>query len=143
MLKLKNRAQSQSEEELELLGTVRELIGKDGLIYPSNSNNLKNVSKRMQITLQDKAGTKEVLLTSPECNRRLRSKEISLTEVLDYPVYLTLVKDQETGVTTEQARIGVNRGAEVKVMAVKADAKAVVAKEPKATIATYEGYVRY
>jgi hypothetical protein len=63
MLKLKNRAQSQSEEELELLGTVRELIGKDGLIYPSNSNNLKNVSKRMQITLQDKAGTKEVLLT--------------------------------------------------------------------------------
>lgn len=147
MLKLKNRAQSQSEEELELLGTCRELIGKNGELYPSNGNNLRNVNKRMQITLDDNSGNKEIVLTSPECNRRLRSKEISLTEVLDYPVYLTLVKEKdslgnETGVVSEQAIIGVPRGTEVKLMSVKATTKAVVKTETP-TVATYESYVRY
>jgi len=131
---------SSNEEELVSLGTIRDLIGKDGQIYPSNSNNLRNVSKRLLITLEDKAGTKEIVLTSPEVNRRLRSKEIQLAEILDYPVYLTQVTD-ENGTVTEQARIGVNQGAEVKVMAVKATAPAI--KETKATLEDYQSYLRY
>lgn len=131
---------SSNEEELVSLGTVRDLVGKDGQIYPSNSNNLRNLSKRLLITLEDKAGTKETVLTSPEVNRRLRSKEIQLAEILDYPVYLTQVTD-ENGTVTEQARIGVNQGAEVKVMAVKATAPAI--KETKATLEDYQSYLRY
>lgn len=140
MLKLKNRGLSQSEEVLERVGTVRELVGKGGIIYPSNSNNVKDVTKRMMITLEAKSGDKEVLLTSPAVNRRLRSKEISLSEVLDYPVYLTNVVDQETGVTTERAVIGVEQGKDLKALAVSADSKAVVIVED---IKSYESLLRY
>ena len=131
---------SSNEEELVSLGTVRELVGKDGRIYPSNSNNLRNLSKRLLITLEDKAGTKEIVLTSPEVNRRLRSKEIQLAEILDYPVYLTQVTD-ENGTVTEQARIGVDQGAEVTELAVKANAAAIKATKP--TLADYQSYLRY
>jgi hypothetical protein len=141
MLKLQNRTVSSQEEELELLGTVREIVGKGGEIYPSNSNNLMNVTKRLMITLEDTKGVKEVLLTSPEVNRRLRSKEVSLSEVMDYPIYLTLIKDKETGATKEEARIGVWQGKEVKAMSAKSDDKPVTVKE--VTVEQLEGYLRY
>ena len=145
MLKLKNRGLSQSEEVLERVGTVRELVGKGGIIYPSNSNNVKDVTKRMMITLEAKSGDKESLLTSPAVNRRLRSKEISLSEVLDYPVYLTIVKEKDelgrpTGVETERAVIGVEQGKDLKALAVSADSKAVVIVED---IKSYESLLRY
>jgi hypothetical protein len=140
MLKLQNRGLSQSEEVLENLGTVREIVGKGGKIYPSNSNNVKDVTKRMLITLEDKQGSKEVLLTSPAVNKRLRSKEISLSEVLDYPIYLTKVTDQETGMISERAVIGVNQGKDLKEFAVSADSKAVVVVED---IKSYESLLRY
>jgi hypothetical protein len=141
MLKLQNRTMSQSEDEvLELLGTVREIVGKGGLIYPSNSNNVKDITKRMLITLEDKQGNKEVLLTSPAVNKRLRSKEISLSEVLDYPIYLTKVTDQESGMISERAVIGVAQGKDLKELAVSADSKAVVVVED---IKSYESLLRY
>ena len=140
MLKLQNRALAQSDEVLEELGTVREIVGKGGVIYPSNSNNVKDVTKRMLITLEDKQGAKEVLLTSPAVNKRLRAKEISLSEVLDYPIYLTKVTDQETGLISERAVIGVAQGKDLKELAVSADSKAVVVVED---ISTYESLLRY
>ena len=140
MLKLQNRALAQSDEVLEELGTVREIVGKGGVIYPSNSNNVKDVTKRMLITLEDKQGAKEVLLTSPAVNKRLRAKEISLSEVLDYPIYLTKVTDQETGLVSERAVIGVAQGKDLKELAVSADSKAVVVVED---ISTYESLLRY
>jgi hypothetical protein len=140
MLKLQNRALAQSEEVLEELGTVREIVGKGGIIYPSNSNNVKDVTKRMLITLEDKQGNKEVLLTSPSVNKRLRSKEISLSEVLDYPIYLTKITDQETGLISERAVIGVAQGKDLKALAVSADTKATAVVED---IKSYENLLRY
>ncbi len=140
MLKLQNRALAQSEEVLEDLGTVREIVGKGGVIYPSNSNNVKDVTKRMLITLEDKQGNKEVLLTSPTVNKRLRSKEISLSEVLDYPIYLTKVTDKETGLVSERAVIGVAQGKDLKALAVSADSKAIAVVED---IKSYESLLRY
>jgi hypothetical protein len=142
MFKLANKAMnSNEEEELELLGTVREIVGAGGEIYPSNSNNLMNVNKRLMLTLEDSEGVKEVLLTSPEVNRRLRAKEVSLSEVMDYPIYLTLVKDKDKGTEEEKARIGVWQGKEVKGMSAKADDNPVAVKE--VTVEQLEGYLRY
>lgn len=141
MLKLANRTLVQSEEEVELLGTVREIVGKGGTIYPSNINNLMDVSKRLLITLEDKEGNKEVLLTSPAVNNRLRSKEVSLAEVLDYPIYLTNVTDKETGMVSERAVIGVHKGMAVTSMAVSADSKAVTKKAT--SVENLEAYIRF
>ena len=142
MLKLANRALAQSEEEvLEVLGTVREIVGKGGTIYPSNVNNLMNVNKRLLITLEDSEGNKEVLLTSPAVNSRLRSKEVSLAEVLDYPIYLTNITDKDTGMVSERAVIGVHQGASVTSMAVSADTKPVGKKET--SVANLEAYIRF
>jgi hypothetical protein len=142
MLKLANRALAQSEEEvMEVLGTVREIVGKGGTIYPTNVNNLMNVNKRLLITLEDATGNKEVLLTSPAVNSRLRSKEVSLAEVLDYPIYLTNITDQETGMVSERAVIGVHQGAAVTSMAVSADTKPVGKKET--SVSNLEAYIRF
>lgn len=135
-----------SETELELLGTVRDFIGENGVLLPSNSNNLRDINKRLMLRLKDSEGNFEDLLTSPSLNRLIRSKEVSLREVMDYPIYLTEVKEKDsdgnlTGVISEQARIGVWQGEEVKQLAVKAEEPTVAKKQP--TIESYEAFARY
>jgi hypothetical protein len=139
MLKLKGRTVSNDEQVLETLGTVRELVGKGGRIYPSNINNVMNVNKRLLITLEDKDKETEVLLTSPALNQRLRSKEIQLRDVLDYPVYLTIVRDEE-GVESERAVIGVHQGHAVTSLAVSSDDKATK-KAKEINIKDIEAYI--
>lgn len=139
---LLERFETTQENSVETLGTVKEIVGKGGTIYYSNSNNVKDATKRLMITLEDKAGKAISLLASPALTRQLRSKEASLKDVMFCPVYVTTVTTKE-GDEIERPVIGVNQGESLKGLhSVKAD-DVTAPKVRKTSLTDYEGYIAF
>lgn len=63
------------------LGTVAELIGKGGKLKLI-PRNFADDSKRVMVILEQANGASDSVLCSPELSKRLRSKEISLSQLV-------------------------------------------------------------
>lgn len=67
------------------LGTVAELIGKGGKIKLSPKN-FADDSKRVAVILEQASGASDVVICSTELSKRLRSKEITLSNLIGFTV---------------------------------------------------------
>lgn len=68
------------------LGTVATLIGVGGKIRPITMSNWLNPDIRIQLVLTQKDGTSDVVTCSPELSKRLRSKEIKISQLPNFEV---------------------------------------------------------
>ena len=68
------------------LGTVATLIGVGGKIRPITMSNWLNPDIRIQLVLTQKDGTSDVVTCSPELSKRLRSKEIKISQLPSFEV---------------------------------------------------------
>ena len=96
-LKLK-KYERKSDGQIEMIGTVAQVIGKGGIIKTIRKN-LKNTKVNIALVLEDSKGNSTVLPTSSQLNDLLRNKEVALSDIKFYPVYeLTNEKvSEETG----------------------------------------------
>jgi len=67
------------------LGTVAELIGKGGTIKLS-PRNFADDSKRVVVILEQSSGDSDMVICSAELSKRLRSKEITLSQLVGFTV---------------------------------------------------------
>jgi hypothetical protein len=67
------------------LGTVAELVGKGGKLKLIPKN-LADESVRVVVILQQANGMSDTVLCSPELSKRLRSKEITLSQLIGFVV---------------------------------------------------------
>ena len=67
------------------LGTVAELIGKGGKIKLS-PRNFADDSKRVAVILEQANGSSDMVICSAELSKRLRSKEITLSNLIGFTV---------------------------------------------------------
>lgn len=67
------------------LGTVAELIGKGGKIKLS-PRNFADEAKRVIVILEQANGASDMVICSAELSKRLRSKEITLSQLIGFSV---------------------------------------------------------
>lgn len=67
------------------LGTVAELIGKGGKLKLI-PRNFADETKRVVVILEQASGASDTVLCSPELSKRLRSKEITLSNLIGLSV---------------------------------------------------------
>jgi hypothetical protein len=67
------------------LGTVAELIGKGGKIKLS-PRNFADETKRVAVVLEQANGASDMVICSAELSKRLRSKEITLSNLIGFVV---------------------------------------------------------
>lgn len=67
------------------LGTVAELIGKGGKIKLS-PRNFADDSKRVAVILEQANGASDMVICSAELSKRLRSKEITLSQLVGFTI---------------------------------------------------------
>lgn len=67
------------------LGTVAELIGKGGKIKLS-PRNFADETKRVAVILEQSNGASDMVICSAELSKRLRSKEITLSQLVGFTV---------------------------------------------------------
>jgi hypothetical protein len=67
------------------LGTVAELIGKGGKIKLS-PRNFADDSKRVAVILEQANGSSDMVICSAELSKRLRSKEITLSNLIGFTI---------------------------------------------------------
>lgn len=67
------------------LGTVAELIGKGGKIKLS-PRNFADETKRVAVILEQSNGDSDMVICSAELSKRLRSKEITLSQLVGFTV---------------------------------------------------------
>lgn len=84
----------QREDRIEL-GTVQSLVGKGGKIkfVPKN---LADDSKRVAAILENKAGASALVVCSEAVSKGVRSKEITLANLLGFQVTEQLTRNGET-----------------------------------------------
>lgn len=141
-MKLLERFRTEQQSDLEVLGTVKEIVGKGGKIYYSNSNNVMNPKKQLQITLEPKDGDSQWILCSKELTRQLRSGDMSLNDVLFCSVVVTKFTT-EKGDDIEDIRIAPQQGESLKGQAVNADDAKAKPKAKKVDFLNNEGYLAF
>ena len=67
------------------LGTVAELIGKGGKIKLS-PRNFADEAKRVAVILEQANGASDMVICSAELSKRLRSKEVTLSQLVGFTV---------------------------------------------------------
>ena len=67
------------------LGTVAELIGKGGKIKLS-PRNFADEAKRVAVILEQANGASDMVVCSAELSKRLRSKEVTLSQLVGFTV---------------------------------------------------------
>jgi hypothetical protein len=77
------------------LGTVAELIGKGGTIKLS-PRNFADDTKRVAVILEQANGDSDMVICSAELSKRLRSKEITLSQLVGFTVTEQLSATGET-----------------------------------------------
>jgi len=68
------------------LGTVASLIGVGGKIKPISLTNWMNAEIRIQLVLTQKNGESDIVTCSPEVSKRLRSKELKVSQLPSFEV---------------------------------------------------------
>lgn len=67
------------------LGTVAELIGKGGKIKLS-PRNFADETKRVAVILEQANGASDMVVCSAELSKRLRSKEVTLSQLVGFTI---------------------------------------------------------
>jgi hypothetical protein len=141
-MKLLEKFRKEQESDLQVLGTVKEIVGKGGKIYYTNSNNVMDPKKQLQITLEPKEGDSQWILCSKSLTRQLRSKEMSLNDVLFCSVVVTKFTT-EKGDDIEDIRIAPPQGESLKGQAIEADDAKAKPKAKKVDFLNNEGYLAF
>lgn len=68
------------------LGTIASIVGKGGSYRPASMKNFTDHSKRVALVLLRKDGTSDLVTCSPEVSKRLRSKELRLSQLMGFTV---------------------------------------------------------
>ena len=74
-------------------GTIAELIGENGSIS-FKKRNLARQDKRVFVTLKSKKGARQVICSQP-VSEMIRSKELSLAQLLDFELLLVINEQGE------------------------------------------------
>jgi len=77
------------------LGTIADICGKGGSYRPASMNNWMDETKRVALVLIKKDGTSDIVICSPEVSKRLRSKELKLSQLMGFEVKENLTKSGE------------------------------------------------
>ena len=104
----------QREDRIEL-GTIASVVGEGGSYRPASSANLADPSKRLMLVLTKADGTSELVACSAELSKRLRSKEIKLSQIQGFTIVEQLTTSGEimniivmpaTGTTLPSVSVG-------------------------------------
>jgi hypothetical protein len=68
------------------LGTIASIVGKGGSFRPASINNWTDANKRVVLVLAKKDGTSDLITCSTEVSKRLRSKELKLSQLMGFTV---------------------------------------------------------
>jgi hypothetical protein len=68
------------------LGTVKENLGIGGTIRPITVANFLNEEVRVQLVLLKADGTSDKVTCSPEVSKRLRSKELKVSQLVTFEI---------------------------------------------------------
>ena len=68
------------------LGTIASIVGKGGSFRPASINNWTDANKRVVLVLAKKDGTSDLITCSTEVSKRLRSKELKLSQLMSFTV---------------------------------------------------------
>jgi len=68
------------------LGTIAKLAGLGGKIKPVSINNFTDENKRVVILVTNKDGESDTVTCSPEVSKRLRSKELTISQLSTFEV---------------------------------------------------------
>lgn len=85
----------QREDKISL-GTIAEVVGKGGSFRPSSISNWTDTNKRVVLVLAKKDGTSEIVTCSSEVSKRLRSKELKLSQLMSFNIVEQLTTSGET-----------------------------------------------
>lgn len=85
----------QREDRIEL-GTIAEVVGKGGTYRPASLKNLTDADKRVVLVLTKKDGTSDLVTCSSEVSKRLRSKELKLSQLMSFTIIEQLTTTGET-----------------------------------------------
>ena len=78
------------------LGTIASIVGKGGSYRPATMNNWLDQNKRVVLVLAKKDGTSDLVTCSAELSKRLRSKEIKLSQLMGFTIVEQLTTTGET-----------------------------------------------
>lgn len=78
------------------LGTIANIVGKGGSYRPASLNNWADANKRVVLVLAKKDGTSDLVTCSTELSKRLRSKEIKLSQLMGFTIVEQLTSTGET-----------------------------------------------
>ena len=90
-----NFKQYQRADRTEL-GTIASIVGQGGSFRPATMANWLDVNKRVVLVLVKKDGTSDLVTCSAELSKRLRSKEIKLSQLMGFTVVEQLTTSGET-----------------------------------------------
>lgn len=68
------------------LGTIASIVGKGGTFRPASISNWTDANKRVVLVLAKKDGTSDLVTCSTEVSKRLRSKELKLSQLMGFTV---------------------------------------------------------
>jgi len=108
------------------LGTIASITGKGGSFRPASKNNWLDVTKRVVLVLAKKDGTSDLVTCSTELSKRLRSKEIKLSQLMGF----TIVEQLTTSGEVMNVVVMPNNGATLPSVEITDD---IVAYEPVST----------
>jgi hypothetical protein len=89
-----NFKQYQRADRTEL-GTIAEIVGQGGTFRPATMSNWLDTNKRVVLVLAKKDGTSDLVTCSTELSKRLRSKEIKLSQLMGFIVVEQLTRSGE------------------------------------------------
>ena len=78
------------------LGSIASIVGKGGSFRPASLNNWADANKRVVLVLAKKDGTSDLVTCSTELSKRLRSKEIKLSQLMGFTIVEQLTSTGET-----------------------------------------------
>jgi hypothetical protein len=90
-----NFKQYQRADRTEL-GTIASIVGQGGSFRPATMANWLDANKRVVLVLVKKDGTSDLVTCSAELSKRLRSKEIKLSQLMGFTVVEQLTTSGET-----------------------------------------------
>jgi len=77
------------------LGTIANLAGAGGKIKPVSLANFADENKRVVILITQKSGESDTVTCSPEVSKRLRSKELRISQLATFEVIEQLTSSGE------------------------------------------------
>lgn len=78
------------------LGTIASIVGQGGSFRPATMANWLDANKRVVLVLAKKDGTSDLVTCSSELSKRLRSKEIKLSQLMGFTIVEQLTSSGET-----------------------------------------------